>query len=224
MIGHFNSSDSETGYCVRIVIKTLFPSGAGHLAVGAIELALGLYPAPNILLVGAGIAELGVGAATMYEALTAPILPIVDVPSSVIFPALGDVVPLATLFGVCAGYWNGRSLASTTKGGITATLAATAATVAKFDTMTAGFLGPFAGPCAAIATALIVRQVFQGQLESSTAYQFVADDPSLNLFPSQPIMPLIAFPKEPIGQIKDGVLLLDSRAMARVLEGQLYSD
>ncbi|MDA7910031.1 hypothetical protein N9B44_00005 [bacterium] len=201
-------------------IPHTYSSAAGHLAVGSIELALGLYPAPNILLIGAGVGEIGVGTATMYRAMTDPILPVVDVPGSVLFPAFGDVVPASALIGACAGYWNGQSIVSTAKGSATGLLASSAATVAKFNPMTAGFLGPFAGPVAAIATALILKQIFKSRPQSTSDYQFIADDPKLNLFPTKPIMPMIGFPKEPIGRIDNGKLRFDSRAIARMLDAQ----
>ncbi|MDA7918602.1 hypothetical protein N9B20_02955 [Mariniblastus sp.] len=73
---------------------------------------------------------------------------------------------------------------------------------------------------AAIATALILKQIFKSRPQSTSDYQFIADDPKLNLFPTEPIMPMIGFPKEPIGRIDNGKLRFDSRAIARMLDAQ----
>jgi len=129
---------------------------------------------------------------------------------------------MAALIGACAGAWNGHSLASAITGSIIRTVTSTAATAAKFNPMTAGFLGPFAGPVAAIATALILRQVFKAQSESVVDYQFTADNPRLNLFPLDPIMPIIGFPKEPIGSFENGELHFDSRAIAKIIDEQFF--
>ena len=79
-------------------IPHTFLAAGTHFGLGVLNCLFGLYP-PNILLLTAGAAEIGVGITTAYRTIVDPILPMVGVPGSIFFPALGRSVALGALIG-----------------------------------------------------------------------------------------------------------------------------
>ena len=198
-------------------IPHTFLSAGLHFGLGAFELVCGLYP-PSIFLLTAGTAEIGVGIATCYRAIVDPVLPIVGVPGSVFFPALGRSVALASLIGACASLFTGQSWADVPKTVAASAAASVVSTTLTFAASGNGFVGPFIGPLAGVVTYILLRKML-GVSGTTTVpaelYREFSRDDAPNVFRNEVVIPLPGIPKEPIGTIQGDRLLLSATGLAR---------
>jgi hypothetical protein len=199
-------------------IPHTFTAAGPHLLFGTMDLCFGMYP-PNFLLLLAGTSEIGVAGITAYRALVDPVLPIVHVPGSVYFPLLGHSVLLAGLIGGCAAYWTGASWAETGKTITAATAGVTVSTTFSLAAHGIGFLAPFLGPAAGIATALLVRKMLTTSEPSTFVYSKSVTAKDRSLFPCNPAIPVFGCPSEPIGCMKGEAFLPNAKAITRQMEG-----
>ena len=201
-------------------IPHTFLAAGTYFGLGALDIALGLYP-PNFLLLTAGATEIGVGIATTYRTIVDPILPVVGVPASVFLPALGQSVAMGTLIGACASIFTGDSWTDVPKAVATS---ASASAVSRFVTFAAsanGFLGPFVGSLAAIATYILMRKMLDAAFpakESRPVYEEYIDKENLNVFQQETVLPMPGIAKEPIGMLKGEKLLLNEAGIRQVAE------
>ncbi|MCY3789113.1 MAG: hypothetical protein OXH63_10035 [Gemmatimonadetes bacterium] len=199
-------------------IPHTFLAAGTHFGLGALDIALGLYP-PNFLLLTAGAAEIGVGIATTYRTIVDPILPVVGVPASVFLPALGQSVALGTLIGACASIFTGDSWADVPKTVATSVPASAVHTLVTFAASANGFLGPFIGPVAAIATAILMRKMLDAVFpttEPKPIYEEYINKEDLNVFQHETVIPMPGIAKEPIGMLKDDRFLLNEASVRQV--------
>ncbi|MEI8374177.1 MAG: hypothetical protein WCJ35_15240 [Planctomycetota bacterium] len=192
---------------------TFYAAGL-HLLYGTADIALGLYP-PNALLLLSGATEISVSVTTAYRTLVDPVLPVVNVPASVYFPLLEHSVALGCLFGACAGFWTGQGWEKTTEMALVTGAASAASVSAGLAAAGGGFLAPFAGPFAGIATALLLRKMLGSNYNNQVRYETYGTTGNLNLFPRAAGIPLFGCPSEPIGRIKNDEVTFDERAIAR---------
>lgn len=206
-----------------------------HFGFGVLDTVFGLFP-PNPLLLGAGVAEFGVAAATAWRTVVDPVLPVVGVPGSVFLPALGHAVGLSAILGACTGYLRG-GWAEAGKCAAAGGAAAAAATGAGYAAAAGGcFLGPFAGPLAGIATFLLAKKALDwlfparaeravpsgpcprdGGGDAESGWDgFARDVPRHFRMPN--VLPLPGLPEQPIGRLEDGRLSFDGEAFGRLEE------
>ena len=191
-----------------------------HFGFGALDILLGLYP-PNILLLTAGAAEIGVGIATTYRTIVDPILPAVGVPASVFLPALGQSVALGALIGACASIFTGDSWADVSKTVAASASASAASTLVTFAASANGFLGPFIGPVTAIATSILIRKMLDvafPTIEPRPIYQEHVNKEGLSVFQHETVLPMPGIAKEPIGMLKGDRLLLNEAGIRQIAE------
>ena len=198
-------------------IPHTFTAAGTHLLFGTMDICFGMYP-PNFLLLLAGTSEIGMAGVTAYRAIVDPILPIVHVPGSVYFPLLGHWSFSAGLIGGCAAYWTGTSWAETGKTVAAATAGVTVSTTFSLAAHGIGFLAPFLGPAAGIATALLVRKMLTTSEPSTFVYSEFVTAKDRSLFPSDPVIPVFGCPSEPIGCMKGEAFLPDAKAITRQVE------
>ena len=201
-------------------IPHTFLAAGTHFGLGVLNCLLGLYP-PNILLLTAGAAEMGVGITTAYRTIVDPILPMVGVPGSIFFPALGRSVALGALIGACSSIFSGNSWADVSKN---VAIGASASAVSRFVTFAAsanGFLGPFIGSVAAIATYILMRKMLDIAFPTSAprpVYEEYINKENLNVFQHETVLPMPGIAKEPIGMLKGERLLLNEAGIRQVAE------
>ena len=201
-------------------IPHTFLAAGTHFGLGVLNCLFGLYP-PNILLLTAGAAEIGVGITTAYRTIVDPILPVVGVPGSIFFPALGRSVALGALIGACSSIFNGDSWADVSKN---VAIGASASAVSRLVTFAAsanGFLGPFVGSVAAIATYILMRKMLDATFpakESRPVYEEYINKENLNVFQHETVLPMPGIAKEPIGMLKGERLLLNEAGIRQVAE------
>ena len=201
-------------------IPHTFLAAGTHFGLGALNITLGLYP-PNFLLLTAGAAEIGTGIATAYRTIVDPILPVVGVPASVFLPAIGRSVALGSLIGACANIFTGDSWAEVPKAIATSASASAVNTLVTFAASANGFLGPFIGPVAAIATAILMRKILDAAFpaaESRPVYEEYIDKENLSVFQHETVMPMPGIAKEPIGMLKGDRLLLNEAGVRQISE------
>lgn len=204
-----------------------------HFGFGCLDVAFGLFPS-NALLLGAGLGEFGVAAATAWRTLVDPALPVVGVPASVFLPALGGAVGLAAVLGACSGWLRGGP-EEAGKCAVAGGAAAAAGTAASYASAMAGcFLGPFAGPLAGIATYLLAKKaldhLFPGTVRRKSVREpapwerdgrtaFGGDwfkPDAVRYFQEPRIIPLPRLPDEPIGKLREDRLLFDEAGLRRM--------
>lgn len=194
-------------------IPHTFLAAGMHFGFGALNTVFGLYP-PNLLLLSAGAAEFGVGIATAYRTIVDPILPAIGVPASVFLPALGQSVALATLVGACASIFTGSSWSDVPKTMAASASASAVSTSVLFAASANGFLGPFLGPAAGIATFILARKMLDSMFPSSKEkhlYQEYINQDDLSVFQNQRVISMPGVGREPIGFLKgDKFLISDS--------------
>lgn len=199
-------------------IPHTFLAAGMHFGFGTLDILVGLYP-PNILLLTAGAAELGVGISTTYRTIVDPILPTVGVPASVFLPALGQSVALASVIGACASIFTGNSWADVPK---TVTASASASAVSTSVTFAAaanGFIAPFIGPAAAIATFIIMRKLLDAAfpaIEPKPVYEEHINNENLNVFQHETVMPMPGIAKEPIGMLKGDRFIINESGVRQI--------
>lgn len=201
-------------------IPHTFLAAGMHFGLGALDILLGLFP-PNIFLLTAGAAEIGVGIATTYRTIVDPILPVVGVPASVFLPALGQSVALGVLIGACASIFTGDSWADVPKAAATSASASAVSTLVTFAASGNGFLGPFIGPVAAIATAILIRKMLDAAFpatEPRPVYEEYFNSGGSNFFQHETVMPMPGIAKEPIGMLKGDRFLLNEAGVRQVAE------
>jgi hypothetical protein len=181
-----------------------------HFGLGALDIICGMYP-PNVFLLTAGVVEIGVGIATTYRTIVDPVLPVLGVPASVFLPAIGRSVAMASLIGACVSIFAGQSWADVPKAIAASTAASAVSTTVTFAAAANGFIGPFLGPVAGIATFILLRKIL-GEVfpaaESGFVYQEFIDEEPVDVFPHEMVIPMPGVPKEPIGILKGERLLL----------------
>ncbi len=207
--------------CFSDAIPHTFMAAGTHFTLGALELGFGLFP-PNAFLLLAGAAEMGVAAVTAYRAIVDPVLPVVGVPASLYFPALGQAVLLAALVGACVGYFTGapgRQIARTMG---CAAAASGVATTTAFAVKGGGFLAPFMGPLAGIATFLLANKLLNsfGDGGGRVAYREYEPPryPAAFRMGSAIACPRVA--RRPIGMLRGDRLLMDPSAI-RDMAGEM---
>lgn len=201
-------------------IPHTFLAAGMHFGFGAMDVLFGLYP-PNILLLTAGAAEVGVGIATTYRTIVDPILPAIGVPASVFLPALGQSVALASLIGACASIFTGHSWADVPKTVTASASASAVSTSVMFAASANGFIGPFLGPVAAIATFILMRKMLDTAfpaLERKHVYEEYINTQALNVFQHETVMPMPGVAKEPIGMLKGDRFLLNEAGVRQISE------
>lgn len=201
-------------------IPHTFLAAGMHFGFGALNTVFGLYP-PNLLLLTAGAMEVGVGIATTYRTIVDPILPTVGVPASVFLPALGQSVALASLIGACASIFTGRSWVDVPKTVAASASASAVSTSVTFAASANGFIGPFIGPVAAIATFIIMRKMLDAAFpatEPKPVYEEYINKEALNVFQHDTVMPMPGISKEPIGMLKGDRFLLNEAGVRHTAE------
>ena len=201
-------------------IPHTFLAAGIHCGLGALNITFGMFP-PNFLLLTAGVAEIGIGIATTYRTIVDPILPVVGVPASVFLPSLGQSVALGALIGACASIFTGDSWADVPKTVATSASASAVHTLVTFAASPNGFLGPFIGPVAAIATAILMRKMLDAvfpTIESKPIYEEYVNKEDLNVFRHETAIPMPGIAKEPIGMLKDDRFLLNEAGVRQVSE------
>jgi hypothetical protein len=207
--------------CFSDAIPHTFMAAGMSLGMGALDIAFGLFP-PNFFLLAAGAAQIGVGITTVYRTIVDPILPIVNVPGSVFLPLLGQSILISSLIGACVGYFSGYGWENVPKSIVAASSAATASTLTSLAFAGSGFIGPFLGPVAAIATYLIVHKTWDKVIGNSfdrLDYKEYATNKDLSYFNKPQAFPILTRPKEPIGMLKGDRLLINEKALSEAEEG-----
>lgn len=201
-------------------IPHTFLAAGMHFGFGALDILFGLYP-PNLLFLTAGAAEIGVCAATTYRTIVDPILPAVGVPASVFLPALGQSVALASLIGACTSIFTGHSWADVPKTVAASASASAVSTSVTFAASANGFIGPFLGPAAAIATFIIMRKMLDAAfpaIEQTPVYEEYISKEDLNVFQHETVMPMPGISNEPIGMLKGDRFLLNEAGVRQISE------
>ena len=85
----------------------------------------------------------------------------------------------------------------------------------KFTAKAAGHVAPFYGPIAGIATYILMRNIWKQLKIESNEIQYlpVGTDPNLRIFRPGAVIPLFQVPKEPIGSLQNGKLLLSETGL-----------
>ena len=79
----------------------------------------------------------------------------------------------------------------------------------------AGFVAPFLGVGAGIATALLLRAALStGKTGALAGYQDYEEMETPSLFPTAMTLPLFGAPERPIGRLEGDTLVLDHRALS----------
>ncbi len=192
-----------------------------HFLFGALNIGFGMFP-PNPLLLVAGGLEMGVASMTAFRTIVDPLIPTLGVPLSVYLPALGQAVALSSVLSICAAFLTGAGWRKMPVLVSSAALAAAAGTTVSFTSAAAGFVSPFWGPAAGIATYLLARKMWQSLEVESDAINYIpiGTDPSTNLFREETIVPLFNVPKEPIGSISGDNLLISPSGFRAMLENR----
>jgi hypothetical protein len=214
--------------CFSDAIPHTYVAAGTHFLIGAIDIGLGMYP-PNILLLTAGLMEMGVAATTLFRTVCdsiasasaadmtigQSIATLAAATSPVYLPAVGGSVALGAILGGAAGWWTGQSWHEVAKSAaISSASAATSVTVGMLAAK-AGFIAPFLGAGAGLATALLLRTALSGDGASSLAgYQEFEDSDCPSLFPAATAFPLFGSPDHPIGRLEGDTLVLDHRALS----------
>jgi hypothetical protein len=204
--------------CFSDAIPHTFLAAGKYFGLGTLDILLGLYPAPNVFLLSAGAMEIGVGGVAAYRAFIDPILPVVNVPASVFLPALGQTVALAAVIGACVSIFTGKDWRDVPKTIAASAVASSVSTTVTFMAAGGGFLAPFIGPVAGIATYFIMKKVFDSlnaDLSFGKGYQEYGANERLLVFDQGLTIPLFGIPAEPIGTFKKDTLVLSEKAMAR---------
>ena len=211
-------SGMDVFFAFSDAIPHTFLAAGMHFGFGALDILFGLYP-PNIFLLTAGAAEVGVGVATTYRTIVDPILPLVGVPATVFLPALGQSVALASLIGACASIFTGGSWIDVPKTIVASASASAVSTSVTFAASANGFLGPFLGPVAGIATFIIMRKlldVASPKVEIKPVYVEYIGKEDLNVFRHDMVIPMPGIPKEPIGMLKGDRFILNESGIRNI--------
>ena len=195
-------------------IPHTFGAAGTHFLFGALDLGFGMFP-PNPLLMLSGTMELGVAATTAYRALVDPLNPTLGVPMSVYLPALGHAVALAAVISSCVGVFTGAGWERLPELVSSSAVAAGIGTTVNFTAKAAGYVAPFYGPLAGIASYVLMRSLWkQMSIQSDEIrYDPAGTDPNLRLFRRGSTIPLFQVPKEPIGSLQNGRLLVSERGV-----------
>ena len=190
-------------------IPHTFAASGMHFLFGALNIGFGMFP-PNPLLLLSGGMEFGVSAVTAYRTLIDPLVPTLGVPMSVYLPALGQAVALAAIIASCVGIFSGSNWTKLPELVTSASTAAAIGTTITVTSKAAGYVSPFYGPLAGIATYIIMRNVWRTlHLESDAiSYHPAGTDHNLSIFKHGAAIPMFQVPINPIGRLKNGQLLL----------------
>lgn len=222
--------------CFSDAIPHTFLASASHFGFGALNILFGLYP-PNIFLLSAGTAEIGVGAITAYRAIVDPVIPVLHAPLSVFLPAIGQAIAFSAILGACVSIFTGKTFADASETLLQCAAAGAVSTTVKFMAAGAGFLSPFLGPMAGIASLLLLKKAFDAlhakkQLPGTyTKYRtfdlpdHFCEEPTfcteygtldpLNIFREQCVIPLFGIPRQPIGLLKDDTFILNPNSLSK---------
>lgn len=219
--------------CFADTIPHTYVAAGTHFLLGAIDIGLGMYP-PNILLLTAGLMEMGVSATTLFRTVcdslvtssaadmtvSQSISALASATSPVYLPAVGGSLALGAIFAGAAGWWTGQSWQEVAKtAAIGGTSAAASVTVGMLAAK-AGFIAPFLGAGAGIATNLLLRAAMASSSRGALAgYQEYEELAAPSLFPTATSLPLFGAPKRAIGRIEGDTLVLDHRALGEDEEG-----
>lgn len=207
-----------SGYDVMMAFSDAIPHTFGaagmHFLFGALNTGFGMFP-PNPLLLLSGGMELAVASVTAYRAVVDPLIPTLGVPMSVYLPALGQAVALAAIISSCVGIFTGAGWKKLPELVTSATAATAVGTTVTFTAKAAGYVAPFYGPIAGIATYILMRNIWKRLKIESDEIQYlpVGTDPTLRIFRSGAVIPLFQVPQEPIGSLKNGKLLLSETGL-----------
>lgn len=224
--------------CFSDAIPHTYLASGTHFLLGALDIGLGMYP-PNILLLTAGAMEMGVGAVTLFrtvcDSLVTPTVADASIgqavgalaasTSPVYLPAIGGSVALGAVLGGAAGWWTGQSWQDVAKSSIVSGSSAAVSVTAGMLAAKAGFLAPFVGSGAGLATALLMRAALgpsgSPRLAGYLEYEEIAQP---SLFPTAMGFPLFGAPSRPIGRLEGDALVLDPLALReeedRLIGGQ----
>jgi hypothetical protein len=213
--------------CFSDAIPHTYLAAGTHFLLGAIDIGIGMYP-PNILLLAAGVMEVGVGSVTLFRtvcdslvtssAVDMTISQSVDAlaaaTSPVYLPAVGGSLAIGAVLGGAAGWWTGQSWQDVTKSAaISGTSAATSVSVGALAAK-AGFIAPFLGAGAGLAAAVLMRAALSsGRTGVPVGYQEYEEMDIPSLFPAPTGLPLFGAPDRPIGRLEGDTLVLDHRAL-----------
>jgi hypothetical protein len=195
-------------------IPHTFGASGMHFLFGAMNIGFGMFP-PNPLLLLSGGVELGVSAMTAYKAAVDPLIPTLGVPMSVYLPALGHAVALAAIISSCVGIFSGTEWKKLPELLSSTSAAAAVGTTVAFTAKAAGYVSPFCGPLAGIATYIIMRNIWRSmEIESDAiSYEPAGTDPSLNVFRHGATIPLFQVPTNPIGTLRCNRLLISEQGV-----------
>ena len=214
--------------CFSDAIPHTYVAAGAHSLLGAIEIGLGMYP-PNILLLSAGMMEMGVGAATLFRTvcdsiaitsaadmtITQSVGALAAATSPVYLPAVGGSLAIGAIFSGCAGWWTGQSWQEVTKSSAIGGASAASSMTVGMLAAKAGFVAPFLGVGAGIATALLLRAALStGKTGALAEYQDYEEMETPSLFPTAMTLPLFGAPERPIGRLEGDTLVLDHRALS----------
>jgi hypothetical protein len=206
-------SGSDVLLAFSDAIPHTFLAAGAHFAFGVLDLVFGVYP-PNILMLTAGIGEIGVGSITAYRAWVDPVISMLGAPASVFLPALGHSIALSAVVASCAWLFSGDSFGKLPKLVVPSALAASAGTTTAFMLKAAhlsGFLSPFIGPLAGITAFVLARKALEFGRPSNIGISYKAAEsaPGLTSFHEETAIPLLSLPKKPIGRIEGHSLIFD---------------
>ena len=190
-------------------IPHTFGASGMNFLFGALNIGFGMFP-PNPLLLASGGMDLGVGAVVAYRAAVDPLITTLGVPMSVYLPALGHAVALAAIISSCIGVFSGTDWKKLPELVSSSAAATAVGTTVAFTAKAAGYVSPFSGPLAGIATYIIMKNIWKSlEIKSDEISYFpVGTDANLNVFKQGAIIPLFQVPKNPIGRLKGGQFLL----------------
>ncbi len=204
--------------CFSDAIPHTFLASGFHFGIGTTNIIFGMYP-PNIFLLSAGAAEIGVGAMTAYNTIVDPIIPSLGVPSSVFLPSLGSSIALSSLIGACAGIFTGKDWTDVPKNMVEAAASGAVSTTVSFMAAGNGFISPFIGPLSGIATFLLLKKVLDSIISSSNSeninYQEYGTEENLSIFNQNQALPLFGMPLTPIGMLKNDRLILSEKELSK---------
>ena len=192
-------------------IPHTFPAAGIHFLSGSLYLTFGSFP-PNILLLTAGVAEIGVSAITAYRTIVDPVMPIVNVPGSVFFPILKKSVALAAVLGACASIFTGSDWNDVAKSSIASAGSAGIATTASLVAAGKGFIAPFLGPLSGIISFIILKKLLDKITEpDDVTVNYIEYENSglMQTIPNDVTIPLLGTPNKPIGRLENNLLVIN---------------
>jgi hypothetical protein len=201
-------------------IPHTYSAALQHLGLGALEIALSVFPPWNINVFAAvaGLAEFGVGLVTLSRAYFDPVVPMINAPLSVFLPAISSSVGLGALLGTCIAICEGQGFGTVIKRALTGAISAGVYRTVAFMAGTT-ILGPILGTLAAWASFWIIRQLLPEQTSetyndiSYTTFEeicpnyFEHKSPYPNYFGDM-LIPFFAVGKAPFGYLEGNVFEL----------------